>query len=313
MSHLQDRRGYYASGDVNWVRFLPAAAVSLLAAAGMAVALCAAFRYDLYYRFVVPLFAGMVVAGPVYVAICFGRCRSRTVALSLGVLAGAVMFLGHYYVDFVVEVGTENALCVDLVPDYLVWRTENTLTQSGTQKAHNYGSAHNWLMLLIDLGFAVSIVAHFAYRGASRSYCEHCGRWQKQVKFKAVPGVAAIIAETLEQGSVGTLQDMTPYLPHAPDQGAPYDEIALEYCPLDNAARGACPAYLTLDEHRASQLRTHLNKTSLVKQQELTLAELTGLAARVLPLEPYARALNLTTATPGVANSLPLMDEPVHA
>ena len=166
-------------------------------------------------------------------------------------------------------------------------------------------------MFLIDFGFAVSIVAHFAYRGASRSYCERCGRWQKQVKFKAVPGVAAIIAETLEQGNVGALQDMNPYLPHAPDQGAPFDEISLEFCPLDDDARGACPVYLTLDEHRASHLRTHLNKTSLVKQQELTLAELSGLAVRVSPLEPAARALNLASTTSGVANSLSPIAEPV--
>src|SRR5579862_2767747 len=87
----QQRRRYKPSGRVDWVRFLPLALLSLLAAAGLAVIMHLMYEHGAYIIILVPVFAAMFVMMFIRLAIRVGRCRSPKLAGLTGLIAGVVL------------------------------------------------------------------------------------------------------------------------------------------------------------------------------------------------------------------------------
>src|SRR4051794_29133519 len=108
-STLTGRNFFQPSGKVNWVRFIPWAALAWIVSVAGAVLLHFLFKWGFYFVIFVPLLLSLAVGGVVFLAVQRGHCRSRFSAGLFGVLAGTTLYLGYYYVGMVSAVGLENA------------------------------------------------------------------------------------------------------------------------------------------------------------------------------------------------------------
>src|SRR5215217_2328162 len=91
------RARYRRSGRVEWLTFLPVAALALVAAVGMAVLLHLAFVSGWYIIILAPALAVLPLTALIALAVGAGRCRSALVAGGFGVAVGLVMYLGHFH------------------------------------------------------------------------------------------------------------------------------------------------------------------------------------------------------------------------
>ena len=86
--HEVNRPTYERSGRVDWLRFMPAALVTLVIAATMAYVWFLASDAGLGYWLATPVVLALPVAIAGYVAVAVGRCRNRGVAAAFGIAAG---------------------------------------------------------------------------------------------------------------------------------------------------------------------------------------------------------------------------------
>src|SRR6476469_7653857 len=100
-----DRPNYERSGRVDLLRLLPAAVVTLAFAAGMGYVWFRAFDAGLGLWLVIPALLILPVALAGYLAVGWGRCRSRGAAVALGIVATLVFHLGYCHADFVHQNG----------------------------------------------------------------------------------------------------------------------------------------------------------------------------------------------------------------
>ena len=85
---LEGRNCFKCSGKVNWVRFIPWAALAWVASAAAALLLFFLFEWGVYLVLLVPLLVGLGVGMMVLLAVRQGHCRNRLVAGLLGAIAG---------------------------------------------------------------------------------------------------------------------------------------------------------------------------------------------------------------------------------
>src|SRR5689334_18152862 len=117
-----ERRTYRPSGRVSWGAILPLVALTFVGAAAMAGVMYWLFARGWYLLFIVPIFGALVEAGLLRFAVGAGKCRAPLIARLLGFAAGAVMYVGYYYIGMVASLGVESIWRVDLFPDYVSWR-----------------------------------------------------------------------------------------------------------------------------------------------------------------------------------------------
>ena len=137
-ANLAGRRFFESSGRVNWVRFIPWTAIVLVTAVLLACLLAFLFVMGFYLVVIVPVLAGLGIAGMMVLAVRKSQCRSRLVAGLSGVVAGSIVYLGYYYVGMIHDWGWEYA-----VHPEVFFRLISKIRRSNTRSTKDVGAPDN--------------------------------------------------------------------------------------------------------------------------------------------------------------------------
>ena len=266
-----ERPTYQRSGRVAWLRFLPLAALTLVVAAGMGYVWALAFAAGWHYWVATPLVLALPVTGAAFAAVAGGRCRNRTVAGALGVLAVLVVQAGYFHFDMVRLFGPGVRWRFDLLPEFIALRMATDGAGFVNQEWFN------WFRVAVELLLLGGIVVGTAVFRARSAYCEACGRWMRAVTQGADRGIAYDVAYALDEGTWVDVPEVIEARPALSPVGA---WLELEYCPNARQPGKACPAYLTLREKRGGTAQPD----TVLDQGRISADELAPLADRIAVL-----------------------------
>src|SRR5262249_57148929 len=105
-----------------WFRLLIWSVLTLVVSVVLAFALHFANVHGFYLIVFVPIIAGLLAAGTVYLAVRQGHCRNRVVGGLLGLVAGLVVFLGYYHLGQVEKNGMQDVGRLGRLPEDIEWR-----------------------------------------------------------------------------------------------------------------------------------------------------------------------------------------------
>jgi hypothetical protein len=254
-ANLAGRRYFKTSGKVNWVRFIPWTAIVLVVAVLLACLLAFLFLVGFYLVVIVPILAGLGIAGLMLLAVRQGHCRSRLVGGLLGAFAGIVVFLGHYYVGMIHDMGWEFAAHPEVFPDYLKFRIKYTVVkdvgapdkEERDKKQPRPADVYfNWGSFAFEFGIILFFAAGVPIRWAGRPYCEACQSWMKREATTFKPEIGPGIVEALRQSSV---QSLAALFTSPPKPGAPNTTVAVDYCQkMLEGGPTNCPVCLSIKQ-----------------------------------------------------------------
>ncbi len=276
------RNRYQRSGNVSWARLLPWTLVTLAVSLVMAVCLYLVFRGGWYIYMLAPGAAALPVAGAAHQAVGDARCRNGVVAGLLGVLAGAVLYLGYFHVHFVAEVGPVMGPAaiyrVDLLPRFILFRmqTDVVVDEAGKEQALQ-GPWMNWVFFLADFAVVIGLVVSPAVARSGQVYCERCQRWTRQLMTRLPPWRAEAIHRALESGSLADLPEIPP---PTGVLTAPSVSFTVDYC-RKAGSQASCPVYLT-----AKELTEGKGGKVILNQVEVSAEEFRKLAEKIPALAP---------------------------
>jgi hypothetical protein len=250
---LSGRKYYQASGSVNWVRFLPWAALAFVVGALISLVMLLLSVVGFYLLIIVPLAAGAGSAAMVLLAVKRGQCRSRLIGGLFGVFAGLLVYLGYYYASMVREIGPENAARIDLLPRYIYLRIQTDQvhdvgapTEKPDQGPHPERKYLNAVFFVIEFGFIVFLPCGAGVRRAGKAYCEKCQLWMKRETSTFKPELGPGFVEALRLGSV---QSLAALFTSPPKPSVPNTAVALDYCPnLKEGRTTSCPIYMSVKQ-----------------------------------------------------------------
>jgi hypothetical protein len=252
-SILSGRKFYQAGGSVNWVRFIPWAALAFATGVAISLLMLLLFVIGFFLVIIVPLAAGAGIAGMVLLAVTRGHCRSRLIGGLLGALAGIFVYLGYYYASMVHDIGLENASHVEFLPRYIYLRIQ-------TDQVHDVGSPtdhpdarprperkyFNAFFFLAEFGFIVFLPYGAGARRAGKAYCEKCQLWMKRETGTFQPELGPGFVEALRLGSV---QSLAALFTSPPKPSVPNTAVALDYCPnLKDGRTTLCPVFMSVKQ-----------------------------------------------------------------
>lgn len=291
-------QAYQSSGRVRWGALFPMAVATLAAAAVMAIVLYWVFRAGFYFIIVVPALAAAPLFFLVPRAVTVGHCRSRLVGGLLGLVAGAILYLGYYHAGLVDAIGIENVHRVDILPDYIRFRMATDIgkdfpprSPSGDEESSDeFG---NWLAFVLELGLIAGLLAWLGVKRSGRAYCETCRNWMSQALVTLPPGQGVEIVEWLDAGGTGPLAWQGP--PDAkPDtkKARKSTAVLVDRCPAPSPGADPCPAYVSVKEASISgglgsaydRFELARGKT-LLRRRPLGPAELAALGRRFPALQ----------------------------
>jgi hypothetical protein len=307
---LGGRKVYQNSGQVNWVRFIPWAALVFVAAIALAAILYLLFKIGFYLVLLVPVFAGLGLAGVVILAVRKGHCRSRLAAALLGGVAGVVLYLGYFYIGMVEDLGPDRTADFKLLPSYINYRMKTTVIRdvnSPDRDRRDDGPSpervyFNWVFFVLEFGFIVGAAAVGGGRWARRPYCERCQTWMKRESTTFKPEIGPGLIEALRIGSVQSLAALftSPQKP-----GAPHTAVAVDCCPKFKEDPSLnCPLYFSMKQVTAPAKGVTMDAFDqskgkiLLRQILVNSDEVTGLLPRFSSLEKIAG----TTAAQAMAD-----------
>ncbi len=251
---LTGRNSFQSSGRVNWVRFLPFAALAWIVSAMLAVFLSMLFKWGVYFVLIVPLILALGAGGMVLLAVHQGHCRSRFIAVVLGVLAGVTLYLGYYYASMVQDLGMEYAGRIELLPKYIAFRMRTQVirdTHTPDDERHKrkpdaFSHGSNWVFFALEFGFVLVFSTGGAFRRAGKPYCEKCQLWTKREITRFKPELGPGFVEALRQSAVQSLAALFT----SPQKAAvPNTMVALDYCPsLKSGQSTDCTVYLSVKQ-----------------------------------------------------------------
>ena len=274
---------YQRSGKVNWEVFLPWAALALLVSAGLAFGMNLLFEQGFYYVGIVPIFAGLICAAMVLLAVHKGHCRRSVVGLLLGLIAGTESLAGFYYAGMISNFGPEMASRLDLLPKYIALRKQTDIRDDNGQEMRRDGSpvpvqiefvrfgdrilavqkrdrtdvVGNWIFFGLDVCFLVLLPASAGLLRARRAYCENCRRWLTVHQAVFPYGSGSDIAEMVTSGNISALQDFATCA--VPQQGS-HTSLTVEYCLPDEGQMPSCPAYVSVKDIRIGRGKGQTNQ-----------------------------------------------------
>jgi hypothetical protein len=271
-----DRPVYERSGRVAWPRFLPAALLALLVAAGMAYCWFLAFDAGWGYWLATPIVLVLPVALAGYLAVGFGHCRNRFVAGGLGVLVAVVFHAGYFHADLVSQQGPAALTRLDSLPEFIAQRmaTDGIKVQNDILPR---SELYNWFYSAVELLVISMLVGAAAVYRSQKGYCESCRRWMRSLGFHAKPGASTDIAEALDTGDWSDVPVTVGQMPAIVRASSWLD---FEYCPGARGPGSGCAAYLTLKEFTGTTEPAQV----LMAQGRLEQDELDALAGRVAAL-----------------------------
>ena len=124
LASVSRRPAYRPSGRVNLPRFLPLTLLVVLVASLLAILLHVAYVLSFYFVLMVPIFAVLLLAPVLLLAVHSGQCRNRLAAGLVGAVAGTLVYVGHYHVGLVHLGGPAVLYRIDLLPAYIALRME---------------------------------------------------------------------------------------------------------------------------------------------------------------------------------------------
>src|SRR5262245_11452716 len=284
---ILDRPIYERSGRVALPRFSPTAVATLAVAAGMAYVWFLAFDAGWGYWLVTPVVLALPVALAGYLAVGWGRCRSRGVAVVLGVVATLVFHLGYFHADLVRQNGPAALTRLDLLPEFIAHR----MATDGVRVENHVlprSQLYNWFYSGAELLVTGLIVTGLTVYRSLKGYCESCHQWMRSVAFQTKSGVSVDIADALETGEYADLPNAVGRLAGF---NRAYSWVEFEYCPTVRGGGSECAAYLTLKEISGGSDPVEV----LMYQGRLTSAELDALSQRLSALA-FLRVSAPTTA-----------------
>ena len=304
------RNRYRRSGKVGWAFFLPWSLVALAAGLVMAVCLYLAYRWGWYYLVVAPAVAALPVAGVIRLAVSRAHCRNRFVAGLLGLVVAVLLYLGYFYVDFVVEampiIGPEAFSRVDLLPHFIAFRMQTDLMidpQYG--KDPMPGAGLDWFFFVADFLVVISLLVVAGVMRAGRVYCEECQRWARRLMTCLPSGTALAVREALKSCRLTDL----PHVPAAMLEQGRFASLTVEYC-RRGEGQAPCPVYLTGEEFALpNRERLPQGKKRILNQIEITAEELRGLAEtrHLVVVDKIAPTPKKYPRRPGIPRKRPLM------
>jgi hypothetical protein len=244
MPNPTQRGTYKPSGRVAWGTFLPLYAAILVGAMALAGGMYWLFSAGWYLMIIVPLVAALPLALALTTVVRVGKCRSPGLAWIAGIFAGALMYVGYFYVGMVAALGIQNAGRLDLFPQYVSWRAGNDVTHEEGRPAtrqENPDPFMNWVWYALELGFVLYLCGMFARRRASRAFCERCGKWKQQDIALFPPGNGKTIAQWLAAGEIARLVGVPTFVPKGRSQR--FTSVMVELCPPGRFPE-PCPVYL---------------------------------------------------------------------
>jgi hypothetical protein len=269
---------YRASGKVRWIRFVPFSALALAVSFGMAWCLHLLFVWGYYILVFAPLVASIPVLIFLSAAVVGGHCRCRIAAGGLGLLAAAVLCLGHFHADVISVVGWQQAHRLDLLPRYINFRMKTDVQVDVIRGNRNAPAVQgpdigrtvmNWFVFVLEFGMVAGISIAVAVSSAGRVYCDAHQRWYRQEEIRCQPGMARPITEALEMENLVAVASEIQVLPRLK---IPCCVVKLEYCPesLSNPELPE-PIYLSVNEIDTSRRKTwRSDNPTLAKQWELS-------------------------------------------
>jgi len=172
-----ERQRYKPSGRIFLPFFLPLSALVYFSALVVGIVLSILFFSGYYFVGVAAFVAGLLMAGLVFGAARFGRCRNPWAALFLGASAGLLVYVFHYYVCMVAEVGVFSP---SLLPDYIAFRMENDVLRDAVQSEDTVPTtpagieiAFNWFLLGVEALALMAIPAWTGWAAARRLSAPH--------------------------------------------------------------------------------------------------------------------------------------------
>ncbi|HWB10402.1 MAG TPA: hypothetical protein VG826_14315 [Pirellulales bacterium] len=294
MDALNDGSSYVPqpSRGVAWLRFLPWCLIVFLVALLMAGALDLLFIQGWYVLLIVPMVAALLLAAAIYLAVTYGHCRSRIVAVLMGFAAAALMYLGQYQIDLVRQGGPQFMWRVDLLPEFIAFRKKIEKQEKlGPQIQPNPAAAQkkpdlvgNWLMFGLEFTFVLFVGTYTGYSAAGRPYCGRCRKWRRRDVAFFPFDFAAQIVRAAEEDRLDVLTTVPAIAP--PQQGS-YTAVILGWCP-PRGDEPICPVDLSVKAVRRgggptqySQIDAVFGRT-LLARCPLSTAQL----ARLLPRFP---------------------------
>ena len=320
----QPPRGWFSP-----LTFPPLALLTLAVAICMGWVLAFAFRSGWYYAFVTPGGLALPVVGAVFLAVGWGHCRSKTVAVLLGVAAGLVLMVAYFYFDMRERFGPAVEGQVELLPRYIAWRMATDVEIDPGGRPQPTPQFLNWMFLALDTLIVIVIPAGAAAVRAGRGYCGRCRRWLRQQLAYAPPGSAKRLAELWQ---AGTIEEFPPLTAYEASPGAACSLFRLEFCPGPTDRRSSamrsqpatrlgeesgfgdvCPLLLTAQEIVANKVNgtdVAVATPTAIKHTPLSREQLRTLAARIPGFEVTNSAGGSGTALPEVRSGR-LLVEPV--
>ena len=113
-----------------------------------------------------PILAGCIIGGGLYLIVGWAHCRNRWLAVGAGVLAAVAGYVGYYECCLLHEVPWELAGRVDLLPRYIAFRMETDVAEdvgrpADLKRQQGPSVYMNWFTfsyeLLLVIGFSAAI------------------------------------------------------------------------------------------------------------------------------------------------------------
>ncbi len=272
-SPLPGRKFYSCSGNVNWTRFLPLAALALCVSGLLAGFMYLLFRWGHYYLVIVPLILGLAVGGLVILAARQGHCRSRMIAALTGLFCGFVLYIGYFYVGMLNDPLFRLFGDARSLPQYVRYRMETDVfrdshspsrdsDKDGARRGKSQAWLH-WFTFAFEFLGVLGIAAAGGIRWARKPYCEGCRQWMSRELTRFEPDKLPALLEAFKNGPPQSLAALfvTPPYPTLPNA-----TLAVDYCPSVKAAQWrSCPIFVSLKAVRANPKGANLDAFDAAK------------------------------------------------
>lgn len=280
MASVYGVQPYTRSGAVDWGRYVPWALACFAVAGLMSVVLAMLGEWGWYYYVIIPVLTALPAAAMLHKAVLWGHCRSRSVALVTGMLAGGILYFGSFYTDMVRIGGAEIAPRVELLPGFIAARMETDQVKD-LDRVIEANVGRNWLFFVLDGVGICLLVGLAAFEATGRAYCEECRRWLSQANAHLAAGLAQQVSEALVARRLSALAELPSYDSEPAEANT---LLTIEYCPGRLQGTSRCAAYVSVAEQAPAGESNPRHKQRFLSQHPISNAELCTLAAKAPPL-----------------------------
>jgi hypothetical protein len=279
---LRNRVHYRSSGRIGWMFFALVIPVTAGAAILLAALLSLALQAGLYFA----AYAACGVAVPLSMigwwGTRVGHCRNRLIAVLYGVLAGATMYFGYYYIDLAASRGFGEIPPLKALAGHIQFRLRHDRWQKPMQRDPPGPIAEvNLFVFGAELFLVTAIAAIGPFRMSRAVFCEEAGTWAVCHYYALRSGAGSRLHEAVERG--GWAIDPIRFKKLPVRVGVPFCEVIVEECPVSEGESNGC-VYLSVREIDATGRWRFQHRSDfgyLVRQCQLSPSEVRQLKDRI--------------------------------